>query len=307
MWSVSDVFVGTRRETFRLGRQGKRDSRPAVRGFRNRAIREKGYDLKMTTKNRSFGHGAMAKALRLVLGSELLFLTSYDVSWAQAQQPEWRGNVAVGVSWQGGAVTSKGVDFSGSATHVDTDAWSHAIEGSYVYSTYEASGVTQLAADTQLFQYLLERALTSRVFVAVRPAFKRNKILAVDHRVEGLFGLGIRVVNRDRARINIVPIAGYVNQQKNLTAVDGNSPTYGVLESVNLQINPVWSVSQDTLFLGNSVDSDDYRTLLRASVVGVIAGPLSAKFSYTFDHENLVFGSGNNADQRMSFGLQVNF
>lgn len=215
--------------------------------------------------------------------------------------------------WQSGVTDQFGLNLTAGMFRESTP-WSHVFETRYLYSKVRFSGVEQTVADAQYLEYQAVRSLAPRVFLAIRPSFKRNTIQDVDYRFEELIGLGFTVVKTAKVVLTVVPGGGGLQQRKHIPEVDGGSAIVGVYQGTTYTINAAWRFDQSALYLRDLQPARDYRFQADATLKGAIT-PIRASerlklmltVAYLFDHENVVLTAGEQQDQRLSVGIEVSF
>lgn len=245
-------------------------------------------------------------ALALLLG-----LSAASEAHAQTAPPPappprgWHGTFGGGVQWHAAATDQTGFNLGGALLRV-SPIWSQALDGDLTYAKVKTTGLDQIVADAQNVRYTLQRDLRPRVFMALRPAFKRNEVQGVDYRFEETVGVGFRLVQQPKAQITVVPTLGLVQQEKNIAALNNETASGGVLQTVTVAINAMSSFSQMLQYQADLQNTDDNRLQFEMRLNTQIAGPIGLQLTYLFDRENIVVAGVNSADQdlRLSFNFR---
>ena len=242
---------------------------------------------------------------------------------AHAQQPPsprpWTVMFGGGLTFQNGTTDQKGINLRGAAIRLTPgSAWAQQVDADLSYMTVSGPGFEQTVADNNSVRYLLRRQLTPRTFLAIRPAFKRNTVQGVDYRLEEIVGVGFVLAPHARLGLTVIPVAGSVQQEKNIPGIDKKTLTAGVTQTGTIilrqrRIDPATNqpaepddsskIEQQFLYLTDVRNSEDRRLQAQVALENPIAGAFFVDFIYSVDHENLVLGGLEGTDQR----LQVNF
>jgi hypothetical protein len=230
---------------------------------------------------------------------------------APAQPPApppqgWHGTFGGGVQWHAAATDQSGFNLGGSLLR-ESPIWKQALDGDITYSKVTTAGIDDVVADAQNVRYALERDLHPRVFMAFRPAFKRNEVQEVDYRFEETVGVGFRVVRHPRVQMNIVPTLGLVQQEKNIEALNNKTASGGLLETVTVPISATSSFSQMFQYQADLQNTDDNRLQFEMRLNTQIAGPIGLQLTYLFDRENVVVAGVENSDQDFRLSFQYRF
>jgi hypothetical protein len=230
---------------------------------------------------------------------------------------QWEGSATVSVALQSGVSDSRTLAIAGDATRAVAGGWSVNLQGDHTHASFKIGEDFTTVADSQNVRLSIGRDLNEIVYLVVRPAYKRNEVQGVDHRLEGLAGLGVRVLRGARARLDVLGVGGVIDQDKNVPEVDGTDGVAGVVQTSRFILAttvdpdtqrpvPTWQLSEVAMYL-KPFSSDDYRMQFQAALTGTIAGPLALSISYSMDRENIVLGSSENTDRRLNIGVQFNF
>jgi hypothetical protein len=215
----------------------------------------------------------------------------------------------VGVNFDTGVTDQAGLTLSGAILR-RSPLWSMALEGDEAYSDVTIEGVKTVVADAQNLKFTVERNLTPRTYLMVRPAYKRNAVQSIDYRFEELAGYGFRLADLDpqgRLQINAVPVAGAVQQKKNIPEVDGGHFAAGGFENIAYQLKPGWTVTHFFIYLKDFRAGKDYRLQTTNALVGEITHHVGLNVSYSIDHENVVFAGEQPDDRRFVVALSLTF
>lgn len=213
----------------------------------------------------------------------------------------------IGVNIAKGVTDQVGVTVSGAVLR-RSPLWDLALEGDEAYSQVSVQGIDQTVADAQNLKFTANRNLTPRTYLMVRPAYKRNSVQSVDYRFEELAGYGVRLADtapNGRLQINVVPVAGAVEQKKNIPDVDGAHAAAGGFESVVYQLKPGWTFNHFFIYLLEFHARQDFRLQTTNALVGAITQHIGLNISYSVDHESIVLAGENSDDHRLSFGLSL--
>lgn len=168
----------------------------------------------------------------------------------------------------------------------------------------------QTSTDQQHVKFTFRRDLSSHTYLMGRGSFERNKIQLIDYQYEELVGYGIWAGNA-KARFDVAPVVGLVQQQKNIEQIDGNHFTYGGLQILSLTLNPQWSVAQSFSYMKNADtgDLEDWRMQAQVQLTGKIGGPFSINFTYSAEHDNVLSSAatGEKTTHMTTVGLQIQF
>jgi hypothetical protein len=251
-----------------------------------------------------------------VRATMILCVVLFANSSARAQVPSpapgapepvrWQGNAVVSIALQAGVSDQRTLSISADAFRRSPGGWSFAFQADHTHASFKIGEEFQTVADSQNARFTAERDLTEVVYFVIRPAFKRNEVQGVDHRYEGLVGLGARLLRTPRALIDVLGAAGFVNQEKGVPEVDGTDGVAGVVQTSQFVLSSMWRLSELALYL-RPFDSNDYRMQFQTSLVGAIAGPLALSVAYSMDRENIVLGGSETTDRKLTIGVQVNF
>jgi hypothetical protein len=224
------------------------------------------------------------------------------------EKPHWTGDImgAPLLMWQFGVTDQTMFSLNGSIALIEPKA-SYSFDGDYGYTKVKAEGFEQTVVDAQHLSFTARRELTKRTYLTVRPAFKRNKIQGVDYQMEELAGYGIIVTESARGTLHVVPIAGVLQQQKNVASVDGNSGTAGVLQIASFKLGPMWRWNESFLVMQNFKDSSDYRTQFSTELQGKIIGPVTMQIKFSHERDNIVALGDNQAVRTLVLGIGVSF
>jgi hypothetical protein len=206
------------------------------------------------------------------------------------------------VQWHGAATDQAGFNLAGGLLRA-APIWNQSLEGDTTYLRVSAKAFKQTVADSQNLRYTLQRDLNPRVFLAVRPAFKRNEVQKVDYRFEQIVGVGFRLVQKPKVQFAVVPMAGLVQQEKHIPTLNNKTEVAGVLETIAVPFNAMSSFTEMYLYQADLRNTDDYRMQFELRLNTQIAGPFGIQLAYTFDRENIVLGTVQQADQ----DFRVNF
>jgi hypothetical protein len=226
---------------------------------------------------------------------------------APAPPPEgWHGTFGGGVGWHSAATKQTGFNLGGALLRV-SPTWTQALDGDLTYAKVKSTGFEEVVADAQNVRYALQRDLHPRVFMAFRPAFKRNEVQKVDYRFEETVGVGFRVVQHPKAQMTVVPTLGLVQQEKNIAAVNNETVSGGVLQTVTVPINAMSSFSQMFQYQADLQNTDDNRLQFEMRLNTQIAGPIGLQLTYLFDRENVVVQGVDSIDQDLRLSFQYRF
>lgn len=258
----------------------------------------------LASKVRSFAAAVTVTGL-------LVTLAAPGVAEAQAQAPpaepiRWQGSVNASVSIQSGVSDTRSYSLGADAFRRNPGAWSVSIQADHNHASFKIGPDFTTVADSQNVRFTAERDLNEVLYFVLRPAYKRNEIQGVEYRFEGLAGLGARLLRQPRAQFDVLGVGGFVNQDKNVEAVNGASGVGGVVQTAMFVITPTWRAQEMALYL-KPFDNDDYRMQFQVALNGQIVGPIGLNLSYSMDRENIVIGSSEKTDRRLTVGLSVNW
>ena len=175
--------------------------------------------------------------------------------------------------------------------------------------SYSATG-----QDNTHVRFTVRQTLSEYTYLLARPSFMRDEVLKVDSHYDALAGFGYWHGN-DRVRIDLIPVAGVVVQQKNIDALNGTTSTAGIVQQLTAQVGGNWQLLQSFAFLNNFNGGDDHRMQTRITARGRLAGPFSLQIAYSSDYQNRVFHDPNNqigfpptyTTQIVTVGIQIQF
>jgi len=215
----------------------------------------------------------------------------------------WTSTATVGFSKMSGPVDTTSFNAMGEIEGA-TDKRSFSLQADHAYGKYFG----QTSADAQHVKFTARQDLAEHWYALARPSFERNKVQSIDYQYEELVGLGYWTGGA-RGRLDLVPVAGFIQQKKNIESVDGNHFTAGILELLSARLTPLWSLSQSFLYMRNTGDGNDSRMQAAVSLSGVIYGPLAINVTYQAEHDNIVLetAGGSKTTQTLSVGVQLQF
>ena len=179
----------------------------------------------------------------------------------------------------------------------------YSVDGDYTFGKVKGDGFDETVADEQRLSETVRRNLTKRTYVAVRPAFKRNKVQSIDYQFEELVGYGIILAEGPRGSLHLMPIGGAVQQKKNVPGFDGGTATAGVLQISAYKFNDVWRWQETFLFMQNFKHHDDYRSQFDAALRGKIYGPFALQIKFSNERDNVVADTENKAVRQLVLGV----
>lgn len=238
-----------------------------------------------------------------------------------APGPTWAGSFSVApLMWQSGATEQFTARVDVTITRVHSTGWTVSLMADSLFGRVRvdtpAGPIEQTVANTQTVRAIGQKNLTPRTFLMVQPAYSRNSVQRIDYSIEGLGGYGVRLWpdERGQGRVNVVGIAGVVDQDKNIPAVDGVSAAVGVYQTATAVLvrdtqqpnrPPVWQWLQHVLHVRDlQGGGEDYRTEFETKLQGQILrlppalrGAIMVELSYRLMHESVVLPGTQEHDQ----------
>lgn len=263
----------------------------------------------MNTRIRHISAAFSLVTFCLILGATTASAQT-DPAAAAAQQPppdpskmKTTSTAILGFTRMSGPVEMTQFNANGEVTSAN-DVRSFSLQADHSFG--KTFGLT--SSDTQHVKFTVRQDVSSHTYFLARPSFERNKIQSIDHQYEELVGFGFWAGNA-RGRLDIVPVAGFIQQKKNIEAVDGNHFTAGILQIATAQLNAAWNVSQSFVYMRNTGAEDDSRLQANVSLSGNIAGPLALNLSYSAEHDNIILETvgGSKTTQTFTVGIQLQF
>lgn len=265
----------------------------------------------MQTRLRSTCARYAALTLLFSLAFGIASAAAQDAPAAAAQQPpppdpskmQWTSTALVAYSRMAGPVETTNFSANGEVGMAN-DRRSYTLQADHTYGRF----FDQTSADLQHAKFTMRQDLSSHTYLLGRASFERNKVQSIDHQFEELAGVGFWWGGA-RGRFDIAPVAGFIQQDKNIEAVDGSHVTFGGLQILTLPLTPLWTLSESFVYMRNTGDLDDSRLQASVSLTGVIAGPLALNVTYSAEHDNVVIetAGGSKTTQTFAVGIQVQF
>jgi hypothetical protein len=218
-------------------------------------------------------------------------------------QMKWSSMAVVGFSKMTGPVETTNFTANGEVGAAN-DKRSVSLQADHSFGKYFG----QTSADNQHVKLTMRQDIAKHAYLLARPSYERNKIQSIDYQYEELAGVGFWAGGA-RGRIDVAPVAGFIQQEKHIDTVDGNHFTYGGLQIATAQLTPLWTVSQSFVYMRNTGDLDDSRLQAGVSLSGVIKGPLALNVTYQAERDNIIIetAGGSKTTQTFIVGVQLQF
>lgn len=226
----------------------------------------------------------------------------------QAPDPDaihWSSNATLGLGWQAGTADTVSVTLLGELVAASARR-SYTLQGDHTYLKVEGPGYSLVQAHNEHLRFSYRQNFRPHMYFIGHLAYRRDEVQRVDYHFEQLAGVGFWTGSA-AGRIDVIPVFGFTQQEKNVPGLDRNSAAAGVFQQAIGRLGPQWSLTQSFLYLHDFDGENDYRMQVRANLAGKIAGPLALSVTYMADHENIVIVGSDSTNQRLSVGLQLQF
>jgi len=235
--------------------------------------------------------------------------TAPDTGTPNDNKLTWTTTAGANFSFETGVTEQRSTQIVASIVGQDGPHRSLAFDGSALRASFGAQGVTQVIADSDELRATFKQQINGDWYFVARASYLRNGIQLVDYQYEQLAGIGFGVGKYAGDvplwRLDIIPLAGAVQQQKNIAAVDGAAFTYGVLQEFIDQKIGRWSVNESFAFVQNSTTSQDHRLNFETTLNAAIVGPLSGQITFMYFKNAVVAAGAQTTDERLLAGIAI--
>lgn len=226
----------------------------------------------------------------------------------QAPDPNainWSSTANVALGFQHGTADTVSVTLLGEVLAASARR-SYTLQGDHTYLKVEGPGYSQVQAHNDHLRFSYRQNFAPHMYFIAHAAYRRDEVQRVDYHFEQLAGVGFWRGNA-AGRLDVIPVFGFTQQEKNVPGLDRHSPAAGVFQQAIARLGQQWSLTQSFLYLHDFDGANDYRMQMRANLAGKITGPLGLSVAYRADHENIVIAGSDSTNQGLSVGLQFQF
>lgn len=144
-------------------------------------------------------------------------------------------------------------------------------------------------------------------FIQAKSNYRRDLIKDINHQVTESLGIGYRVLNKKKVKLNLTPALSL--EYNDIDGVDEASWTQlaTFINTFEYKFNDYISLEQHSMFSINPKDSHDYKTRFDATMTGKMSKWAQAKIHFEHNFDNLVSDNVPSTDQRLLFSLGLPF
>ncbi len=134
--------------------------------------------------------------------------------------------------------------------------------------------------------------------------YLRNMVKDIRHQVDLDVGLGIRILNEDNLKLDLIP--AYTLQYKDAEGVSQKWYHLATLkETFSYKFNEIVRFEQTASGSIAPADVNDYQYKATAALISKLADWIDASISYQLTYDNTVGSNGTKKEQQVIFGLGV--
>ncbi|MCH8474353.1 MAG: DUF481 domain-containing protein [Opitutales bacterium] len=165
------------------------------------------------------------------------------------------------------------------------------------------------SSDRYALRFRWRHTFAQHFFTELSTSYEKDRIREIRHRAEQDFALGYRYINRDDLVASVGP--GFTIQFEELQVSNDNHDTWNylatVFQDVRWQFNDSWRLEQDSRFLIEPSDTDDFFYRFNLGLIGKMTEQVSLSVRYSLLYENQTPPDVPSTEQRLVTSLGYSF
>ncbi len=259
-------------------------------------------------KSPSFRQRCASAAAVLLLCPHLPSLQAQDVG--NDEDPghffqNWGGRVDLGYTYQSGRTDRNELTLRGQA---DREAGIHKYRAiaEYIYGEQKTDAGRVKSSDRYGASFRWRRVLSEYFYTQSLTSYEVDQVRRIKQRAEQNVSLGYQFLDRENIDASIAP--GFTAQYNREIGVEaGMNYLATFFQDVNWQITEAYRFEEDSTFLIEPEDTDNYTYRFNAGLVGTMTQSVNLSLRYSFIYENEVAPEVERAEHRLVASLGYTF
>jgi putative salt-induced outer membrane protein YdiY len=217
----------------------------------------------------------------------------------------WDGRIELGYTYQSGRTDRNELTLRAQA---DREAGIHKFRAiaEYVYGEQKTDAGTVKSSDRYGASFRWRRTLSQYFYTQSLTSYEVDQIRRIKQRAEQNLSLGYQFLDRENIDASVGP--GFTAQYNRQIGVEtGMNYLATFFQDVNWQITEAYRFEEDSTFLIEPEDTDNYIYRFNAGLVGTMTQSINLSLRYSLIYENQVAPDVERAEHRVVAALGYTF
>ncbi len=250
----------------------------------------------------------------IAFAASLLLITAAPGAHAQENEDDdapghffqdWSGRFDLGYTLQSGRTDRNELT---ARVQLDREAGIHKYRaiGEYIYGEQKIDGDKIKSSDRYGASFRWRRTLSEYFYTQSLTSYEVDQIRRIKQRAEQNLSLGYQFLDRENIDASVAPgVTAQYNRQ--LGVETGMNYLATAFQDINWQITEAYRFEEDSTFLIEPDDTDNYTYRFNAGLVGTMTDSINLSVRYNFVYENQVAADVDRAEHRLITSIGYSF